>query len=118
LRRSRSINGVVLTNPVLRIGALIALRGSPALGGTRAAAPFAAPLTPLAAFILRWASDRFLLTKPNTSYSIELPASLRSDGVRDHPGMPFGFIQAFGRAAVRSKAMTGGNALPVFTSRS
>jgi hypothetical protein len=32
------------------------------------------------------------LTKPNTSCTIEMPASLRSDGVRDHPGMPFGFI--------------------------
>jgi hypothetical protein len=30
--------------------------------------------------------------KPNTSGTIELPASLRSDGVRDHPGMPFGFL--------------------------
>ena len=40
---------------------------------------------------LRFAPDRFLLTKPNTSCTIEMPASLRSDGVRDHPGMPFGF---------------------------
>ena len=31
------------------------------------------------------------MTKPNTSCTIELPASLRSDGVRVHPGMPFGF---------------------------
>ena len=60
--------------------------------GTRAAAPFPAPLSPLAASFLRCAPDRFLLTKPNTSCTIEMPASLRSDGVRDHPGMPFGFL--------------------------
>jgi hypothetical protein len=31
-----------------------------------------------------------------------VPASLRSDGVRDHPGMPFGFIldSAFGFAGI------------------
>jgi len=34
--------------------------------GTRAAAPFPAPLSPLAALLLCFASDRFLLTKPNT----------------------------------------------------
>jgi len=33
----------------------------------------------------------------------QMPASLRSDGVRDHPGMPFGFIPdlAFGFAIAR-----------------
>ena len=38
------------------------------------------------------------MTKPNTSCKIEVPASLRSDGVRVHPGMPFGFLSesAFG----------------------
>jgi hypothetical protein len=54
--------------------------------GTRAAAPFPTPLSPLAALLLRCAPDMFLLTKPNTSCTIEVPASLRSDGVRDHPG--------------------------------
>src|SRR2546428_12760105 len=34
--------------------------------GTRAAAPFPAPLSPLAASFLRCAPDRFQLTKPNT----------------------------------------------------
>ncbi len=34
--------------------------------GTRAAAPFPAPLSPLAALFLRCAPDKFLLTKPNT----------------------------------------------------
>jgi len=31
-----------------------------------------------------------------------LPASLRSDGVRDHPGMPFGFLpeKAFSFAGI------------------
>jgi hypothetical protein len=39
------------------------------------------------------APDSFHLTKPNTFPStIEKPASLRSDGDRDHPGMPFGFL--------------------------
>jgi hypothetical protein len=42
------------------------------------------------------------LTKPNTSCTIEMPASLRSDGVRDHPGMLFGIILdlAFGFAGI------------------
>jgi hypothetical protein len=43
------------------------------------------------ALFLRWASDSFSLTRPNTSCKIEWPASLRSEGVRVHPGMPFGF---------------------------
>src|SRR5712664_711110 len=34
--------------------------------GTRVAAPFPAPLSPLAALCLRCAPDKFLLTKPNT----------------------------------------------------
>src|ERR1700690_4255321 len=70
--------------------------------GTRAAAPFPAPLSPLPALFLRCAPDRFLLTKPNTSCTIEVPASLRSDGVQVHPGMPFGFIpdSAFGFAGI------------------
>ena len=70
--------------------------------GTRAAAPFPAPLSPLAASLLRYAPDRFPLTKPNTSCTIEVPASLRSDGVRVHPGMPFGIIpeSAFGFAGI------------------
>src|SRR5712671_6932338 len=63
-------------------------------------APFLAP-----ALFLRCASDSFSLTKPNTSYTIELPASLRSDGVRVHPGMSFGFPSetAFGFAGILSK---------------
>src|SRR5712671_7885536 len=84
-------------------GALVALRGHCVLRrGQGLPAPFPAPLTPLATSFLRCASDRFLLTKPNTSCTIEMPASLRSDGVRDHPGMPFGFIpdSAFGFAGI------------------
>ena len=49
------------------------------------------------------APDRFHLTKPNTFPStIEKPASLRSDGDRDHPGIPFGFLseQAFSFAGI------------------
>src|SRR6266853_247107 len=49
-------------------------------------APFLAP-----ALFLRCASDSFSLTKPNTSCTSERPASLRSEGVRVHPGMPLGF---------------------------
>ncbi|PYT72745.1 MAG: hypothetical protein DMG39_08805, partial [Acidobacteria bacterium] len=54
----------------------------------RAAFPHAPFLAP--ALFLRCASDSFSLTKPNIS-CIEWPASLRSEGVRVHPGMPFGF---------------------------
>jgi hypothetical protein len=53
--------------------------------------PFHARLSPLAALCLRCAPDKSLLTKLNTSQHNRKPASLRSDGVRDHPGMPFGF---------------------------
>jgi hypothetical protein len=51
------------------------------------------PHTPILAspFRLRFASDRFLSTEPNTSCTIEMPASLRSDGVQVRPGTPFGF---------------------------
>src|SRR5581483_6996797 len=35
------------------------------------------------------------LDEANTSCTIEMPASLRSDGVRDHPGMPFGFLPEY-----------------------
>jgi hypothetical protein len=64
--------------------------------------PFPARLSPLAASILRYAPDRSLLTKANTSCTIEMPASLRSDGVRVHSGMPFGFPpeSAFGFAGI------------------
>jgi hypothetical protein len=41
---------------------------------------------------LRFAAEKSFLTKPNTSSTIEMPASLRSEGVRVHPGMPFGFL--------------------------
>ena len=76
-----------------RTGALVTLREHCVLRrGQGLAAPFPAPLIPLAASFLRYASDRFLLTKPNTSCRIEVPASLRSDGVRDYSGMPFGII--------------------------
>ena len=71
-------------------------------GGDKGSAPFPTPLSPLAAPFLRCAPDRFLLTKPNTSCTIEMPASLRSDGVRNYPGMPFGIIldSAYGFAGI------------------
>ena len=66
---------------------------------------FPTPLSPLAAFILRCARDRFLLTKPNTSSTVKVPASLRSDGLRVHPGVPFGLPPetAFGFAGILTK---------------
>ena len=65
------------------------------------------PLSSLAALFLRCAPDKFSLTKPNTSCTIEMPASLRSDGVRDHPGMPFGFIPdlVFGFAGILTQRL-------------
>jgi hypothetical protein len=46
--------------------------------GTRAAAPFPAPLSPLAALFLRCAPDRFLLTKPNTSTGLQAVLTLKN----------------------------------------
>lgn len=62
--------------------------------GTRAAAPFPAPLSPLAASILRFAPDTFLLTKPNTlSHNrVASVATLRwcSGSSRNAVRLPFG----------------------------
>ena len=44
-----------------------------------------------AALFLRFAPERFFLTKTNTYCTIEMPASLRSETVRLRPGMPFAF---------------------------
>ena len=38
-------------------------------------------------------SGQFFLTKPNTSCTIEMPASLRSEGVQVHPGMPLASLR-------------------------
>ena len=59
--------------------------------GQGTAAPCPTPPSSPRPSVLRFAPDRFPLTKPNTSCTIEMPASLRSDGVRVHPGMLFGF---------------------------
>src|SRR5216684_6357089 len=53
--------------------------------GTRAAAPFPAPLSPLAASFLRCAPDRFHLTKPNTFQA-------RSKCRRRYAPMVFGIV--------------------------
>ena len=74
------------------------------LAGTRAAAPFPAPLSPLAASFLRYAPDEFLLTKLNTCPTIKEPASLRSDGVHLRPGMVFGFPPEWCSASPESPA--------------
>jgi hypothetical protein len=62
--------------------------------GTRAAAPFPAPLSPLAASFLRCASDRFHLTKPNTFLhnrvagvaTVRWCSGSTRNAVRIHPG--------------------------------
>ena len=68
-----------------------ARRVSAVLSGERGCRPF--PRTPFSASgrppPLR--SGWFPLTKSNTSRKIRRPASLRSDGVRLQPGIPFGF---------------------------
>jgi hypothetical protein len=57
----------ILVSPKIRPAERCSRSGSLcAEAGQRAAAPFPAPLSPLAALILRCAPDRFLLTKPNT----------------------------------------------------
>src|SRR5277367_5638064 len=62
--------------------------------GTRAAAPFPAPLSPPAAWFLRYAPDKFLLTKPNTfEHNREASvATLRwcSGSSRNAVRLPFG----------------------------
>ena len=80
------------------------------LGGDKDVPPLSPrPFPRLAALFLRYAPDKFSLTKPNTSCTIEVPASLRSEGVRVHPGMPFGFLSesAFGFARILIQ-LTGG----------
>jgi hypothetical protein len=77
------------------------------VGTGRAVLPHAPFLAP--ALFLRCASDSFSLTKPDTSCKIEWPASLRSEGVRVHPGMPFGFPSetAFGFAGIPRRPVRG-----------
>ena len=63
-------------------------------GGDKGCRPF--PRTPFSASgaFLRYAPDRFFLTKPNTSGTIEVPASLRSENrspsARNAVHVPFG----------------------------
>jgi len=75
---------------------------SPALGGARDCCPLPHTPIPASPSNLRFAAEKIFLTKPNTSFTIEMPASLRSEGVRVHPGMPFGFLSesAFGFAGM------------------
>jgi hypothetical protein len=74
--------------------------------GRAVLSPFLAP-----ALFLRCASDSFSLTKPNTSCKIEWPAPLRSEGVRVHPGMPFGFPSETASASPESSAPRSGRIL-------
>ena len=75
---------------------------SPALGGARDCCPLPHTPIPASPSSLRFAAEKIFLTKPNTSCTIEMPASLCSEGVRVHPGMPFGFPSesAFGFAGI------------------
>jgi hypothetical protein len=77
------------------------------LRGDRACGPFPTPPFLAPALFLRCASDSFSLTKPNTSCRIEWPALLRAEGVRVHPGMPFGFPSetAFGCAGILRRGL-------------
>jgi hypothetical protein len=82
----------------MQFGALIAPRVFPALGADKGCRPF--PRTPFStnSILPSLCVGQVLVTKPNTSCTIEMPLLLRSDGVRDHPGMAFEFIpdSAFG----------------------
>ena len=60
--------------------------------GTRAAAPFPAPLFSASGALPPLGSGQVSLDEAEHFRStIEKLASIRSDGVLDHPGMPFGF---------------------------
>jgi hypothetical protein len=67
--RRLALSERIVGNPEVNLQCWSAIRAPRSLcaeAGTRAAAPFPAPLSPLAASFLRCAPDRFLLTKPNT----------------------------------------------------
>ena len=79
-------------------GALLALRGYSELSRGQGLRLF--PRTPFSAWgalpSLRF--GQISLGEANTTCKLEMPTSLRSDAVPDHPGMPFGMIpdSAFG----------------------
>src|SRR5258706_11687579 len=60
--------------------------------GTRAAAPFLAPLFSASGILPSLRSGQDSLDEADT---IKMPASLRSDGVLVHPGMPFRFLPEY-----------------------
>ena len=78
----------------MQFGALRAPDLFSAEAGTRAAGPFPAPLSPLAALFLRYAPDRFLLRKPNTFLhnrdasvaTLRWCSGSSRNAVRNHPG--------------------------------
>jgi hypothetical protein len=74
----------------VRPGALIALRVTPVPRPGRAPA-FPRTLCPLASGVPPSLRTGFSRRSRTPCRTIELPAALHSDGVRDHPGMPFGF---------------------------
>jgi len=81
-------------NPEVIVDVWSAIRAPGSLcaeAGTGRGRPF--PGTPFLASSapLRCASDRYSLTKPNFQHDRDASVALRSDGVRDHPGMTFGF---------------------------
>jgi hypothetical protein len=73
--------------------ALAAPRGHCVLTlGQEADAPFPAPLPPPAAFFLRFALDSLFLDEAeHFLHNRDASVATLSDGVRVHPGMPFGF---------------------------
>ena len=93
---------------------LFALRASMCWAGKRAAAPFPAPLSPLAASFLRCAPDSFDLTKLNTCSKIKEPASLRFDGVHLRPRILFGFPPEWCSASPESPAKSREQGWPAF----
>ena len=105
----------------LRFGALVALRVTPALSRDKGCAPFPAPLSPLVASFLRCASDRFLLTKPNTfpHNRVASVATLRwcSGSSRNAVRLPFGISVQLRRnphtAGQRTRSPTGIGSTPV-----
>ena len=62
------MNGEVKVPTAANVESLIALASYCVLGQGKGLPPFPAPLSPLAALFLRFASDRFSLTKPNCPY--------------------------------------------------
>ena len=96
----------ILVSPKILLAERCSRSGSLcAEAGQRAAAPFPAPLSLLAAAILRFAPDRFLLTKPNAfpHNRVASVATLRwcSGSSRNAVRLPFGTAFSFAGIPIR-----------------